>query len=187
MRPALLVIDVQCGLFDDAPRPFEADLVVARINALAAKARTAGAPVVWIQHERAEGLLAHGSESWQLESQLQTQAGDCFVRKATPDSFLRTPLADLLAERGVDHLVICGYATEFCVDTTTRRAMALGYPVTLVGDAHTTHDKAHASAETIRAHHNATLSSISSFGPRTAVLAADAVVFEGASRGAHPD
>jgi nicotinamidase-related amidase len=177
MRPALLVIDVQRGLFDDAPRPFEADLVVARINALVARARAAGAPVVWIQHERAEGLLAHGSESWQLESQLQPAAGDLFVRKATPDSFLRTPLADLLAEQGVDHLVICGYATEFCVDTTTRRAMALGFPVTLVGDAHTTHDKPHADAALIRAHHNATLSSISSFGPRTEVQLSDQIVF----------
>lgn len=162
---ALLIIDVQRGLFDEAPRPFEADAVIARINELAHCARAAKAPVVFIQHERASGLLEHGSESWQLERQLQPLDGDAFVRKTTPDSFLRTHLDELLTQWGSEQLLICGYASEFCVDTTTRRAAALGYPVTLVADAHTTHDKAHASAAQIRAHHNATLPSISSFGP----------------------
>jgi nicotinamidase-related amidase len=45
MKTAVLVIDVQRGLFDDAPRPFEADDVVERINALTAGARVAGARV----------------------------------------------------------------------------------------------------------------------------------------------
>ena len=62
MKTALLVIDVQCGLFDDSPRPFEADAVIDRINALTAQARTAGVPVVFIQHERASGPIADGQE-----------------------------------------------------------------------------------------------------------------------------
>ena len=41
MSTALLVIDVQRGLFDSEPRPFEADAVIARINALTARARVA--------------------------------------------------------------------------------------------------------------------------------------------------
>ncbi|GAA0765967.1 isochorismatase family protein [Ideonella azotifigens] len=174
MKTALLVIDVQCGLFDDSPRPFEADAVVDRINALTAQARTAGVPVVFIQHERASGSLAHGSDGWQLERRLKTDARDTFIRKTTPDSFLRTELQETLQGWGVKQLAICGYATEFCVDTTTRRAAALGFPVLLVADAHTTHDKAHASAAAIRAHHNATLPDIASFGPEIrAVNAAD--------------
>ncbi|HCM0825166.1 TPA: isochorismatase family protein, partial [Vibrio parahaemolyticus] len=51
-----------------------------------------------------------------------------------------------------------------CIDTTIRRAAGLGYPVTLVSDAHTTHDKEHASGAKIRKHHNAMLPNISSFG-----------------------
>ena len=60
-KTAVLVIDVQRGLFDDAPRPYEADAVVERINALTARARAAGAPVAFVQHERAEGFLEFGS------------------------------------------------------------------------------------------------------------------------------
>ena len=164
MKQALLVIDVQRGLFDAAPRPFEADLVVGRINALTARARDAGVAVFLIQHENADALR-HGSANWQLEQDLTVGADDTPVRKTTPDSFLGTGLQELLTQRGIEQLVICGYACEFCVDTTVRRAAALGYPVILAADAHTTHDKAHATGAQIRAHHNATLADIASFGP----------------------
>lgn len=177
MSQALLIIDVQQGLFDPAPRPFEADAVVDRINRLSERARAAGVPVVFIQHERLEGSLVHGTESWQLQERLVVRAGDEVIRKCTPDSFLRTGLQDLLALRSVTELVICGYASEFCVDTTVRRAAALGYPVLLAADAHTTHDKDHASAARIRAHHNATLSDIVSFGPRIAAEDSAEIVF----------
>lgn len=163
---AVLVIDVQRGLFEPEPRPFEADAVVARINALTARAHQEGVPVAFIQHETAEGLLAFHSDSWLLESKLNIGVGDALLRKTTPDSFLRTGLADWLAKHGSRRVVLCGYASEFCVDTTARRAAALGFEVVLAADAHTTHDKPHASAAFIREHHNATLSEISSFGPR---------------------
>lgn len=74
----------------------------------------------------------------------------------------------------MEELVICGMHTEFCVDTTTRRALALGYPVTLVADAHTSAGNAVLSAPQVIAHHNATLTHITSFGPRVrAVNSAD--------------
>ncbi len=74
------------------------------------------------------------------------------LRKTTPDSFLRGGLADWLAARGIGHLVVCGHASEYCVDTSTRRTAGLGLAVTLAADAHTTHDKPHASGALIRAH-----------------------------------
>ena len=170
-------IDVQRGLFDEEPRPFEADMVVDRINALTARARLGGVPVFFIQHERATEPLQHGSQSWQLERRLHVEPSDQIVRKTTPDSFLRTELQALLERQGIDQVIICGYACEFCVDTTVRRAAALGYGVVLAADAHTTHDKAHASAFQIREHHNATLPNISSFGSRiTSVPSAEITI-----------
>lgn len=173
-KKALLVIDVQRGLFDPEPRPFEADVVVQRINALAEKARAAGAPVVFIQHETPTDELAHGSERWTLEPGLVVKPGDAHLRKTTPDSFLRTELGEMLAGWGTEEVVVCGYATDFCVDSTTRGAVSRGFPVTLAADAHTTHDKPYASAALIRTHHNAILGWTESFGPAiTVVPAAD--------------
>lgn len=162
MTTALIVIDVQCGLF--TPPPAQADSTLAAINQLIAQARTSGVPVIFVQHETTDDELPYGSPAWALVETLQVLPADLVVRKTTPNSFLHTELAELLSARGIEHLIVCGYATEFCVDTTVRQAAALGYAITLAADAHTTHDKPHASGESIRRHHNATLSSIESFG-----------------------
>ena len=68
--------------------------------------------------------------------------------------------------------------TEFCVDTTTRRALALGDPVTLVEDAHTSAGNAVLPAAQVIAHHNITLSNISSFGPRVRLAATAGLRFK---------
>lgn len=177
MKSALLVIDVQRGLFDPEPRPYEAVAVVQRINDLARSARSAGSPVVFIQHERDGTALTHRTEGWQLVSDLEVGPQDLFIRKRTPDSFLRTSLQEVLASHGIQRVVVAGYACEFCVDTTSRRAAALGFEVVLASDAHTTHDKAHASAAAIRAHENATLPDITSFGPKISAVPVAAVRF----------
>lgn len=174
MTTALLVIDVQQGLCEGEGRAFESDEVIARINRVAAQARAARAPVVFIQHESRAGYLEHGSREWQLADGLQAQPDDLRLRKTTPDAFQGTELEALLKAHGVGELIICGMHTEFCVDTTIRRALALGYPVTLVSDAHTSAGNAVLTPRLVIEHHNATLTNISSFGPRVlAVASAD--------------
>ena len=174
-RTALIVIDVQQALFE--PPPAEAEEVIVRINALAARARAAGVPVVFVQHETATGALVHGTPGWRLVDGLAVADGDLRIRKRTPDSFLRTGLHELLAQRDVRHLTICGYSSEFCVDTTTRSAAAQGYEVTLAADAHTSHDKPHATGLQIRTHENETLSRITSFGVTIAAVPAAELAF----------
>jgi nicotinamidase-related amidase len=179
MTSALLVIDVQRALFETSPPPFDAAAVLTRINALADRARAAGAPVIYVQHESPGTMMAHGGSGWDQDTRLTPAEGDIRIRKTTPDSFLRTGLAQVLADAGATQLVVCGYATEFCVDTTVRRAAGLGLPVTLAADAHTTHDKPHASGARIRDHHNATLPAISSFGVKIAAVPAAEIYASG--------
>ncbi|KEY57398.1 cysteine hydrolase family protein [Serratia sp. DD3] len=176
MKSALLVIDVQQGLF--TPPPAEAVEVIERINQLTERARQAEAPVIFIQHQTPQQELAYGSHGWQIHADLSVAKGDYRVDKTTPDSFLSTNLGKLLIAGGISQLVICGYSSEFCVDTTTRRAAGLGYPVVLAADAHTSHDKPHASGLQIRAHHNATLSNIRSFGVLISALPSAEIQFE---------
>ena len=158
---ALVVIDMQTILFD--PEPADAEAVIARINGLASRARTAGVPVVWVQHETAGGDLVADTPGWQLHPGLATAPDDVYVRKTMSDAFLRTDLHALLVERGVRHVTVCGYSSEFCVDSSVRGAASRGYAVTLAADAHTSHDKPHATGLQIRLHENETLRNISSF------------------------
>ena len=178
LRTALLVIDVQHGLFAPTPAPAEDATVIERINALSARARDSAVPVIFIQHEQASDGLVAGSPAWALDARLQVEAHDRKIGKTTPDSFLHTSLGETLSTLGVQHLVVCGYSTEFCVDSTVRRAAGLGYAVTIAADAHTSHDKVHATGIAIRTHHNATLAAISSFGVRIAAIDSAAISFD---------
>lgn len=179
VKSALIVIDVQRGLFDPEPRPADADTVIAKINDLTSKARTSEVPVIFVQHEKRDSFLEFGSPGWALEQQLSVVLGDHRIRKTTPDSFQNTKLGEVLLTLKVSHLIVCGYATEFCVDTTIRRAAALGYEVTIAANAHTTHDKAHMGADKIREHHNTTLPAITSFGPKIHAVNSDKIDFSG--------
>jgi nicotinamidase-related amidase len=175
MITAVLVIDVQQGLCQEPGAAFDCVGTIRRINRVTCHAREVGAKVIFIQHESESGLLKYGSKQWQLAQGLEVDPSDLFVRKKTPDSFLRTDLETLLAKHQVERLVICGMHTEFCVDTTVRKALARGYPVILVSDAHTSAGNDTLSPPQVIAHHNATLTSISSFGPRVIAVASSAL------------
>ncbi|MBT3066743.1 cysteine hydrolase family protein [Rhodoferax sp. U11-2br] len=174
MTSALLIIDVQHALCHGADAAFDMDGVIKRINSVSARARAAGVPVILIQHEEADGPLQHGAEGWQLDARLQLSDADQRLHKTACDSFYKTNLQDLLLSHAVDHLVVCGLQSEFCVDSTVRAALARGYPVTLVADGHSTVDNAVLNAAQVSAHHNTTLANLGSFGPRvTPVPAAE--------------
>jgi nicotinamidase-related amidase len=175
MPTALLIIDVQQALCTGEHAVFEADRVINRINAVSAQARKSGALIVVIQHEAQNSPLAFGSPGWQLAEGLVVHGGDHLLRKQATDSFHMTELHAVLQGQQITSLIICGLQSEFCVDTTTRRALALGYPVTLVADGHSTKDNDVLSATQITAHHNQTLANISSFGPRARLVCADQI------------
>lgn len=178
MTTALLVIDVQKALCVGEGAAFESRRVIDRINQVSAKARATGVPVILIQHEAPNDPLEYGTEGWELAEGLDTQPADLRLRKAATDSFHHTELQALLQERGIQKLIICGLQSDFCVDTTTRRALALGYPVTLVSDGHSTVDNGVLTAAQISAHHTVTLANIESFGPRVTPLTASEIRFE---------
>ena len=177
MPSAVLVIDVQQGLCEGPGAAFDCAGTIERINQVTRRARAAALPVIFIQHESPGGYLAHGTKDWQLASGLEVHAEDHKLRKTTPDSFLRTYLAAMLQTMHVTSLVICGMHSEFCVDTTTRKALSLGFPVTLISDAHTSAGNSALTPEQVIAHHNATLTNISSFGPRVTARASSDIHF----------
>ena len=165
MTKALLIIDVQKAILEGKGTPerqphIDAALngAVARLRYLQDKARMAGAPIVMVQHDGGEGhRLAVGSDGWAIRDEVAPVAGDAVVHKSSCDAFFETDLADRLRERSVTHLVVGGCMTQFCIDTTVRRAVSLGYDVTLISDGHSTADMGSLTFSQIIAHHNATL------------------------------
>ncbi|ATC97213.1 isochorismatase family protein [Pseudoalteromonas tunicata] len=157
MKSALLVVDVQNGIFGSSNPPYLSEDVVGNINKLVSYADISKLKTVFIQHE-IPGMLEAGSDSWQLFSGLTLVESGIKIRKKSPDSFQGTSLGEYLEGSEVEHVIICGYSTDFCIDRTAFSAASRGYKVTLVDDAHTTHSKPHLDASSIIAHHSFTLS-----------------------------
>ncbi len=165
MSVALVIIDVQKAILEGAGTPARRPVMAAALNEtisrlsdLQTRARRAGVPVIVVQHDDPPGSrLAAGTPGWQLREEIAPLAGDILVHKRACDSFFETDLANRLDERSIRRLVVGGCMTQFCVDTSVRRAVSLGYDVTLVADGHMTGDAGMLGFEQIIAHHNATL------------------------------
>ncbi len=132
---ALLVVDVQVGVVAEA---VDRDGVVANIATLVDKARTAGAPVVWVQHTSDE--LPSGSPQWEYVPELPIADGEAVVHKCWGDSFEDTDLEQVLASKGIGRIVMAGAQSDACIRSTLHGAVARGYDTLLISDAHTTED-----------------------------------------------
>ncbi len=159
-KTALVVIDTQRGMFETpgVPPVPDGERLLGNIEGLLERAREAGTAVIHIRHAGGPGHpLERGQEGWTIHPRVAPVEGEPVVDKETPDSFLRTTLRDELDSRGIGRLVLAGMQTEYCVDTTCRRASGLGYEVALASDAHGTWGTGRLSAEEVVSHHNEVL------------------------------
>lgn len=159
-QPALLIIDLQVGMFDGVRiAPIHAgEALLTRVQTLLAKVRQAGTPVIYVRHSARPGRpLDPTTPQWQIHPAIAPLPTETIVDKRTPDAFLDTTLLDTLTASGTKRLVVVGAQTELCVDTTCRRAFALGFQVVLVADGHSTWNNDVLTAEQIIRHTNQTL------------------------------
>ena len=85
MKKALLVIDMQNGL-THKKKLYCADEFMHTINRAVDIFRTAGDPVVFVQHN--SKLLPEGTEDWQLDTRLFKEPDDPVFQKSAETPFL---------------------------------------------------------------------------------------------------
>jgi nicotinamidase-related amidase len=102
------------------------DVITASIRKRNAErlART-GSPVV----------LPRSDPSTDIIAGLDRQSDDRVLVKQSMDAFATTDLAPDLKAKGVRTVVVCGVYSDACVESTSRTAAELGYPVFVVEDA----------------------------------------------------
>ena len=137
---ALLVIDVQQGLFGRPTPICKAQALLDNLQALIDYARRQGALVVFVQHSN-DSLLRKDSPPWQLHPTLQPEAEDLHIYKQHGSSFEKTELGAELNSRGIRKLAICGLVTHGCVKAGCLDALKLGYQTTLISDEHSSYSK----------------------------------------------
>ena len=151
---AMLVVDMQVGLLNGEPK-HDLHGVIERINRLAAKVREESGTVIFVQHCGDKGDdFEPQTPGWAFLPELVRDPSDVVVRKSLNDPFAATELQARLKEIAPDRLLITGWATDLCVDTTVRSAVENHYNVVVVTDGHTLSDRPHLDAISVIRHHH---------------------------------
>jgi nicotinamidase-related amidase len=137
---ALLIIDVQKGLFEKNIPIYKAEEMLGNICQLAAQAHQVGVPVIYVQHTNS--TMPQDSGGWKLHPRMQPLDSDYILQKQRGSAFEKTSLNELLNSQGVQELIITGLVTHGCVKATCLDAVKLGYAVTLVSDANSNFNRA---------------------------------------------
>jgi nicotinamidase-related amidase len=138
-KTVLLIIDVQKELFNKKIPVYQANAMLSNICQLAARAKKAGAPVVYVQHTNS--TMPGDTDGWQLHPALHPEEGDIFIRKMFGSAFEKTPLHSLLSSRGAEEVIITGLVSHGCIQAACLDAVKLGYKVILASDAHSNFHK----------------------------------------------
>jgi nicotinamidase-related amidase len=137
---ALLVIDIQQGLFNRPTHIYKERQFLSNVQSLIEAARQQDGLVVFVQHSN-DSLLCKDTPAWQLHPSLQPLPEDLHIYKQHGSSFEKTGLGAELTNRGIQAVVICGLVTHGCVKAGCFDALKLGYQTTLISDAHSSYSK----------------------------------------------
>ncbi|MEW9571740.1 cysteine hydrolase family protein [Rhodanobacter sp. Si-c] len=138
-RRALVVIDVQNEYESGGLRiqyPPVADSL-RNIGRAMDAAHAAGIPVIVAQQSSPADapLFATGSHGWELHPAVAGRPREHYLRKTLPSAFAGTDLGDWLETQAIDTLVVVGYMTHNCNDTTIKHAFDAGLAVEFLMDA----------------------------------------------------
>lgn len=105
---------------------------------LLATARAAGLHVLHVRHVSDHPMAEEfrlGHPEVEIRPEVAPIEGEPVVDKRAISAFAGTPLEQLLRERGVDSVVICGFMTQTCCTATAHEAMARRYRTLFASDA----------------------------------------------------
>jgi nicotinamidase-related amidase len=139
-KTALLIIDAQQEYFapigkivlPDGPR------AVSRIAQVLEWARSRRVPIFHVVHESRRPnatTFVPGSPALAIHPAVTPQGDEPVIQKHLPGSFTNTPLEAELRRHGVERVIVSGFMTQMCCDTTAREAAHRGFKVTLLSDA----------------------------------------------------
>jgi len=138
-RRALLVIDVQ-NEYVTGDLPIEYPPIassLANIGRAMDTAQAAGIPVIVVQNSApvASPVFAKGSAGWELHEVVTRRPQSHYIEKSLPSAFAGTDLAEWLTAQAIDTLVVVGYMTHNCDDSTVKQALHAGLAVEFLVDA----------------------------------------------------
>jgi len=132
---ALLIIDLQQGLFKKKIKIFKEEELIKNINFLIEKSRKLNIPVIFIRHTN-KSFLAENSEDWQIHPDVEFEEADLFLNKKHSSLFKEKSIIKKFEDMGLKSLIIAGLVTHGCVKAACLDGKKFGYEIKLAADAH---------------------------------------------------
>lgn len=138
---ALVLIDCQNTYRSGVMELVQVEPALDHIRQLLERARSAGVPIFHIQHDAGSGTPYDlQAENGQIADKVAPAPGEPVIVKHFPDSFAGTTLQQELAATGCKNLILAGFMSHMCVNSTARSAFDRGYAVSVVEKATATRD-----------------------------------------------
>jgi nicotinamidase-related amidase len=140
-QSTLIMIDCQNTYRQGVMQLDGVEDALAEAARLLARARAAGIPVFHIMHDAGEGSPydVH-AEIGQISDEVAPLAGEPVIVKNFPSAFVGTDLEAQLRGASSSELLLAGFMTHMCVNSTARGAFNLGFHPTVVASATATRE-----------------------------------------------
>jgi nicotinamidase-related amidase len=136
MKKALLIIDVQNEYFTGKLKVTYPSNSLDNILKVMDYAEENNMLIIVVQHTSLSGdTFVKNSNEWEIHSSIFEKSYDYIIEKNKPSSFYETNLEEILKKENIEGVVIAGYMTQMCCDTTAREAFHKGYYVEFLSDA----------------------------------------------------
>ena len=139
MSNALLVIDVQKEYQAGGKLEIKGfDRAAQNISKLLAWAREGNAAIFHFQHISAvlgDDVFAPTSDGIDFAAGFEPLDGERAYTKAKPSAFSASGFSEALASSQYEQVILCGFASFLCCDSTARDAYHRGYNVIFIEDA----------------------------------------------------
>lgn len=133
---ALVLIDCQQTYREGIMQLVGVEPALGEAATLLARFRAAGRPIIHIQHDAGVGTpYDTQAPIGRIAEPVAPKSGEPVITKNYPSSFEKTSLKDELDKYGVKNLVLAGFMTHMCVNSTARAAFNLGFANTVVAGA----------------------------------------------------
>ena len=140
MKPALLIIDMQKA-FMPMMSQADQDRALEMMNWSMWAFREAELPVIRVYHTSPDWGVVEGADSFEFHDSLKISKDDPMVIKTYGSSFTKTNLDEILKEKGINTLFMCGLSAVGCVLATYMDASSHDYKAFLIKDAMLSHDE----------------------------------------------
>ncbi len=160
---ALIMVDCQNTYRHGVMQLTNVEPAIKEAQKLLSMARDLKIPVIHIQHDAGAGTPYDvTAEIGQISAEVAPKNGENVITKNYPNSFVATPLEAQLKALGIENLVLAGFMTHMCINSTARGAFNLGFKPTVVASACATRSLVGANGKVIDAQtmHEAALAAI---------------------------